>query len=180
VAPWTTLGAAGKRTRLLDAAETVFARDGLDAPVLAIAAAAGVGVGSIYRTFASKDEIVAALAGERLRWMHDRASEALEDPDPWSGLEGLLRTFAQRQRADGVLAEALAAAFRRPDVAEPLAAARAAGEAVIDRARTHGALRTELTTGDVRAIFAALRAADATEPDGSGRVLELVLAGLRR
>jgi AcrR family transcriptional regulator len=179
VAPWATLDAGAKRSRLLEAAEGVFARNGLEAPVPAIAAAAGVGVGSLYRAFGSKDEIIAALAVERLHWVRERATEALEDPDPWRGLEALLRTVAERQRADGVLAEALAAAFERPEVAEPLAAARDAGEAVVQRARTHGALRAEVTTGDLRAIFAALRAADATEPGGGGRVLDLILAGLR-
>jgi AcrR family transcriptional regulator len=178
-APWTTLDAGGKRSRLLEAAETVFARDGLGAPVPAIAAAAGVGVGSVYRAFAAKDEIVAALAVQRLRWVQERANRALEDPDPWSAFEGLLRTVAERQRADGVLAEALAAAFQRPEVAEPLAAARATGQAVVDRAYARGALRTEVTTDDLRAIFAALRAADATEPGCGPRVLELILAGLR-
>jgi AcrR family transcriptional regulator len=175
-----TLDSDGKRSRLLDAAEAVFARDGLEAPVPAIAAAAGVGVGSVYRAFASKEEIIAALAVERLRWMQQRANAALEDPDPWSGLEGLLRTAAELQRADGVLAEALAAAFQRPEVAEPLAAAQAAAEAVLERARTHGALRTDITTDDLRAIFAALRAADAAQPGAGGRLLELILAGLRR
>jgi AcrR family transcriptional regulator len=179
LAPWTTLDAGGKRTRLLEAAETVFARDGLGAPVPAIAAAAGVGVGSFYRAFAAKDEIVAALAVQRLRWVQERADRALEEPDPWSAFEGLLRIVAERQRADGVLAEALAAAFHRPEVAEPLAAARNAGQAVVERAYASGALRTEVTTEDLRAIFAALRAADAAEPGCGPRVLELILAGLR-
>jgi AcrR family transcriptional regulator len=179
LAPWATLDPGAKRARLLEAAEGVFARDGLEAPVPAIAAAAGVGVGSLYRAFGSKDEIIAALAVERLHWVRERATEALEDPDPWRGLEGLLRTVAERQRADGVLGEALAAAFERPEVAEPLAAARDTGEAVVQRARAHGALRAEVTTDDVRAIFAALRAADATEPGAGHRVLDLILAGLR-
>jgi AcrR family transcriptional regulator len=176
---WSTLDADGKRSRLLEAAEAVFAQDGLEAPVPAIAAAAGAGVGSVYRAFASKDEIVAALAVHRLRWVQDRAGEALEDPDSWSGLEGLLRTVAERQQADGVLAEALAAAFERPEVAEPLAAATAAAEAVLHRARRDGTVRADITTGDLRAVFAGLRAAEAAEPDGAARLLELVLDGLR-
>jgi AcrR family transcriptional regulator len=178
--PWVTLDADAKRNRLLEAAELVFARNGLDAPVPAIAAAAGVGVGSVYRAFASKEEIVAALAVERLHWIHERASEALADPDPWRGLERLLRIVAERQRADGVLAEALAAALRRPEVAEPLAAATGAVDAVLARARGKGVLRTGISTDELRALFAALRAADATEPSGAGdKLLELVLAGLR-
>lgn len=175
--PWATLDVDAKRVRLLDAAEAVFARDGLDAPVPAIAAAAGVGVGSVYRAFASKDEIVAALAVERLHWIHERATAALQDADAWLGLERLLRVVAERQVADGVLAEALAAALQRPEVAAPLATATGAVEAVLARARAHGALRTDVTTDELRGIFAALRAADGA---GAGdKLLELVLAGLR-
>lgn len=178
--PWGTLDADAKRARLLEAAERVFARDGLDAPVPAIAAAAGVGVGSLYRAFASKEEIVAALAIERLHWISDRANEALAEPDPWRGLERMLRVIAQRQRADGVLAEALAAALQRPEVAAPLADATRAADAVLARARAKGALRTGITTDELRALFAALRAADASEPGGAGdKLLDLILAGLR-
>lgn len=176
-APWATLDVDAKRVRLLDAAEAVFARDGLDAPVPAIAAAAGVGVGSVYRAFASKDEIVAALAVERLHWIQERATAALQDADAWLGLERLLRVVAERQVADGVLAEALAAALQRPEVAAPLATATGAVEAVLARARAHGALRTDVTTDELRGIFAALRAADGA--GGGDKLLELVLAGLR-
>jgi AcrR family transcriptional regulator len=178
-APWSTLDADGKRLRLLEAAETVFARDGVDAPVPSIAAAAGAGVGSVYRAFASKDEIVCALAAERLHWVLERAHEAREAPDPWAGLEGLLRVIADRQMADGVLNEALAAAFQRPDLAEPLAAATAAVDKVLDRVRADGGLRTEITTDELRALFTGLRAADAAQPGSGGKLLELVLAGLR-
>jgi AcrR family transcriptional regulator len=177
--PWITLDADGKRVRLLEAAEAVFARDGLDAPVPAIAAAAGAGVGSVYRAFASKDEIVCALALERLRWVQERAREALETPDPWTGLADLLRVIADRQQGDGVLGEAFAAAFQRPDLAKPLAAATAAVDDVLERVRADGALRTEITTDELRALFTGLRAADAAQPGSSGKLLELVLAGLR-
>jgi AcrR family transcriptional regulator len=179
-APWATLDADGKRLRLLEAAEAVFARDGLDAPVPSIAAAAGAGVGSVYRTFASKDEIVCALARERLRWVQERAGEALEATDAWDGLEALLRVIAGRQIADGVLNEGFAAAFRRPDLAEPLALASAAVDEVVQRARADGALRIDVSTEELRGLFAGLRAAEATEPGSSATLLELVLAGLRR
>jgi AcrR family transcriptional regulator len=177
--PWITLDADGKRVRLLEAAEAVFARDGLDAPVPAIAAAAGAGVGSVYRAFASKDEIVCALALERLRWVQERAREALETPDPWTGLADLLRVIADRQQGDGVLGEAFAAAFQRPDLAKPLATATAAVDDVLERVRADGALRTEITTDELRALFTGLRAADAAQPGSGGKLLELVLAGLR-
>jgi AcrR family transcriptional regulator len=116
-APWSTLDAETKRRRLLAAAETVFARDGLDAPVPAIAAAAGAGVGSVYRAFASKDDIVAALAVERLGWFTGRAHAAAADPDPGAALQELLRAIVARNSADNVLASALQSAIERPDLA---------------------------------------------------------------
>jgi AcrR family transcriptional regulator len=177
--PWITLDADGKRLRLLEAAEAVFARDGLEAPVPAIAAAAGAGVGSVYRAFASKDEIVCALALERLHWVQERARDALEASDPWTGLERLLRVIADRQVADGVLGEAFAAAFQRPDLAEPLATATAAVDEVVDRVGADGALRTDITTDELRGLFTGLRAADAAQPGSGAKLLELVLAGLR-
>jgi AcrR family transcriptional regulator len=177
--PWAALDADGKRRRLLDAAELVFARDGLDATVPSIAAAAGAGVGSVYRAFASKEEIICALAVERLRWVQERAGDALEARDAWTGFERLLRVIAERQLADGVLGEAFAAAFRRPELADPLAAATAAVDAVLDRVRASASLRTDVTTDQLRAVFAGLRGAEATEPGGGAKLLDLVIAGLR-
>jgi AcrR family transcriptional regulator len=64
---WSNLDPQEKRSRLLLAAGEVFAREGLDAPMPAIAAAAGAGIGSVYRQFSSKRELLAALVVERTR-----------------------------------------------------------------------------------------------------------------
>src|SRR3954471_9272050 len=113
-AQWSTLDADSKRRRLLEAAEVVFARDGLDAPVPAIAAAAGAGVGSVYRAFACKQDIVAALAVERLAWVTREADAALSEPDAGAALEALLRTIVVRYSTDHVLSQALEETFERP------------------------------------------------------------------
>src|SRR5271154_1713664 len=63
---WSTLDAEHKRATLLRAAGEVFAREGLDAPMPSVAAAAGAGVGSVYRQFPSKRELLPALGVERL------------------------------------------------------------------------------------------------------------------
>src|SRR3954465_15107890 len=87
------------RTRLLDAARTLFAERGLEVSMDDIARAAGVGVGTAYRRFRSRDEIVEALFDERLEHMQSRARAAEEDPDPWHALveffTASLRTQAQ-------------------------------------------------------------------------------------
>ncbi len=80
---WSELDVEEKRATLLRAAGAVFAKDGLDAPVPAIAAAAGAGVGSVYRQFPSKTDLLAALVVERLeesvRW-----AEAALASDGWA------------------------------------------------------------------------------------------------
>jgi hypothetical protein len=79
-----------------------------------------------------------------------------------------------------VLGEAFAAAFQRPDLAKPLAAATEAVDEVVDRVRAAGALRTDITTDELRGLFTGLRAADAAQPGSGAKLFELVLAGLRR
>src|SRR4051812_26840676 len=177
--PWSTLDAQAKRVRLLEAAEKVFAQDGLDAPVPAIAAAAGAGVGSVYRAFDSKEEIVAALAVKRLTWFTHEARAATAAPDPGAALEALLRAVVARSAADDLLSSALQAAIERPDLAPARAAALEACELLLARVAEQGSFRADLTPDDIRLVLAGVRAAEATERGRGVRLLELTLAGLR-
>src|SRR4051794_2324451 len=178
--PWAALEADAKRGRLLAAAEAVFARDGLDAPVPAIAAEAGVGVGCVYRAFASKEDIVAALAVERLTWFTREARSAAAAADPGAGFEALLRAIVARSIADRVLSTALQAAIQRPDLAPARAAAREAGELLLARVGEQGTFRDDLGVEDVSLLLAGVRAAEASHEGAGGRLLELTLGGLRR
>jgi AcrR family transcriptional regulator len=177
--PWAELDAASKERRLLEAAEQVFARNGLAAPVPAIAAAAGAGVGSVYRLFGSKDEIVAALAVQRLSWFEREAQAALREADAGSALESLLRAVVARDSVDPVLSGALQAAFERPEVAPARAAARSAWERLLARAAEQGSFRAGLTPDDLRLLLLGTRAAESAAPGTGMRLLELALAGLR-
>jgi len=178
-APWAELDTEGKQRRLLEAAEQVFAREGLAAPVPAIAAEAGAGVGSVYRQFGSKDEIVAALAVQRLSWFAREAEAALQEPDAGAALEALLRAVVERDSVDPVLSGALQAAFERPDVAPVRAEARSACESLLARAAGQGSFRAGLTSDDLRLLLLGTRAAESAAPGTGMRLLELALAGLR-
>jgi AcrR family transcriptional regulator len=178
-ARWSTLDPESKRRRLVEAAETVFARDGLDAPVPAIATEAGAGVGSVYRAFASKDDLIAALAAERLSWFTREAEVALGEPDAGAALEWLLRLVVARDGRDHVLSSALETAFERPDVAPLRAAAMLACERLLARAAEQGSFRADLTPDDVRLLFVGIRAAGRENPAAGERLLELALHGLR-
>lgn len=177
---WAELSAEGKRARLLRAAGEIFARDGLDAPMPAIAAAAGAGVGSVYRQFPSKHDLLAALVVERLKEAEDGAEAALTGAvPPWSALTGLLWTLAERQAADDVLGEAMATVSSHPQVRRALECTTQALENLLAAARAQGRLRADATTLDLRLIFAATRAAAQLGPGAWRRMLELGIDALQ-
>lgn len=176
---WAGLGAEEKTARLLRAAGEVFAREGLDAPMPAIAAAAGAGVGSVYRQFPSKRDLLAALVVERLREIEDGARAAVASAaGPWPALTGLLWTLAERQAADDVLGAALATVSELPAVQHALSATTAALESLLAAARSEGRLRADATTLDLRLLFAATRSATQLEPGAWRRMLELGIDAL--
>jgi AcrR family transcriptional regulator len=177
---WSDLSAEDKRATLLRAAGEVFARDGLDAPMPMIAAAAGAGVGSIYRQFPSKHDLLAALVVERLKDAETGAEQALASSGgAWSALTGLLWALAERQVADEVLGAAMATVSEHPAVEAALAGAMAAFERLLAAARAEGSLRADATTLDLRLLFAAIRAAGQLGPSAWRRMLQLGIDALQ-
>ena len=92
--------AARNRARLLVAAKEVFAARGLDATMDEVARRAGVGVGTAYRRFRNRDDLIAALFEERLDEFMGLLDESLADDDPWRGLSGFLERSMEMQAAD--------------------------------------------------------------------------------
>ena len=88
------------RELLLAAASDVFAEQGLDATMHDIAAHAGLGVGTAYRRFANKQEIIEALFEQRLERVAALAEAALRDPDAWHGFTTYLERVLQVQQED--------------------------------------------------------------------------------
>lgn len=176
---WPDLDAGAKRERLLAASREVFARDGIDAPMPAIARAAGVGVGSIYRQFPAKLDLLAALVVERMVEVEAMAARALDDPaGPWAALVDLIWHFASSQADDDVVAEAMSSVLVEPRVEAARAATAAALTELIDAARAEGRLRDDATVADLRIIFAGARAAAKVEPGGWRRMIELGIDSL--
>jgi AcrR family transcriptional regulator len=176
---WSELDAGGKRTRLLQAAGEVFARSGLGAPMPEVAAAAGAGIGSVYRQFPSKHALLAALVIERLEGVREDADAALASPaGPWAALVALLRDYAERQAGDDVVGEATACVSTDPDVDRAYTSATGALERLLEAGRAEGRLRPDATTDDLRLLFAATRAAGQLEPGAWRRMLELGIDAL--
>ena len=178
---WTALDGGSKRERLLCAAGTVFARDGLDASMPAVAAAAGAGVASVYRIFPSKRDLIAALVTRRLEQIAAAATEAITaGGDHWEALTGMLWTLVERQQADDFLGETRSLVAEHPDVEAATAHASEALDSLLAAAMAEGRLRADATNLDLRLLFAATRAAKQVEPAAWRRVLELFIDALER
>jgi AcrR family transcriptional regulator len=172
------------RERVLDAARECFAQAGLDAQMDEIAATAGVGVGTVYRHFPTKQALAEAIAADHFDRLAASALEGLEDPDPWEGFASFLRSSAQAQAGDRALAEVMAAepevmcdaANRRADLHEALAE-------LVRRAQKGGQLRRDLVPADIPMLICGIGRATLAGSAGptmsTRRYLEIMLDGLR-
>src|SRR5438477_701814 len=93
------------RQRILAAARELFAERGLAATLNDVAHEAGVGVGTVYRRFPNKAELVDALFDQYMERLTEVINEALEDPDAWRGLVLFLERMLELQVADRALGE---------------------------------------------------------------------------
>ncbi|HWF50359.1 MAG TPA: TetR/AcrR family transcriptional regulator [Solirubrobacteraceae bacterium] len=176
---WALLDPASKRTRLLKAAGEVFARDGLDTPMPVVAAAAGAGIGSVYRQFPSKHELIAELVVDRLDQIAAGAREAGERTgDRWPALTEILWRLLEHQSCDDFFGEAMQTVSGHPAVIAALDRAHGALDQLLVDTRAEGRLRSDATTLDLRLLFAATRAARRVEPDAWRRMLELMIDAL--
>ncbi len=175
--PWTDLSADEKRARTLAVADELFARGGVELPMPALADAIGVGVGSIYRLFDGKEDVLAALVIARIDAARERFEAALLAPDAFAGLCDATLASVDAAASDH-LAQRAWELSERADVQPSRTAARAAIAAVVERARAAGALREDVTVDDVGLIFTAVKRAEGLEPGGARRLAELVLRGL--
>jgi AcrR family transcriptional regulator len=172
------------RERVLEAAARVFAEQGLGASVPAIASAAGVGVGTIYRTFDSKHELIGALVADRIDWHAQEAEKALAgDGNAFEALMSLLWQTAERQAEDYVTAEGLTATYDLPAVHAARERAGVAIIALFERARAQDeGLRPDFSPADMGPLFAALAGAQHSVGRGSQawkRLLGVIEDGLR-
>lgn len=176
---WASLDQVAKKERLLVAAAEVFTREGLDAPMPTVAAAAGAGVASIYRQFGSKQELLAALIVRRLEYVTEAARQAADrEGTRWSALTDLLTSLVEQRSPDEYFGDAMLRVHAHPAVDAAKKNTFAALERLLDDARREGRLRADASILDLQLLFAATRAARPIEPDAERRMLHLLIAGL--
>jgi AcrR family transcriptional regulator len=142
-----TLRADAQRNldRLLDVAGECFAERGLDVSIDEIARRAGVGHGTVFRNFPSKDALVVAVVNKQISELADVARAALENPDAWEGFAGFFRHGAALYAKNVGL---IAGVERCEGTAEKGELGRAVEE-LVERAQRSGALRPDVTAQDV-------------------------------
>jgi AcrR family transcriptional regulator len=172
------------RRRVIDAAQELFRERGLEVGVAEIAKRAGVGRGTLFRNFATKEALIAAIVTER---MHDAAQQGerlLDAPDPGAALFGFLEEIAGAQQLDRALFEAVADTFlANPDIRAAHAEVVSTLGALLKRAQDAGAVRGDVGALDVLMLMkGACEAASAfsqVDPELARRHLDLVLGSLR-
>lgn len=172
------------RLRIIAAARELFADRGLEVTLDDVAAHAGVGVGTVYRRFDNRDQLIEGVFVEHLHEVASRLTTALESPDTWNGVVTLFTYVGESMAGD----RGLAAVMMRIDHTAPaIESAKLAMTSLIEqvhqRGVEEGVLRPEIERTDFFAFFTMLSAiADVTQSTAPGtwrRYLDLLLDSIR-
>ncbi len=172
------------RKLLLDAARELFAERGLTVTLDDIARRAGLGVGTAYRRFGSRNELIEALFDERMDEVIALADAALTLEDPWEGLVQFLERLAALQSENRGLKEILLGTSEgRARVARMRDEMRPRAAELVARAQAAGALRPDFDGSDLPLLQMMVGAvADVAPPDRPDlwrRFFALLIDGLR-
>jgi AcrR family transcriptional regulator len=162
--------------RLLDAARDVFATQGTAATVAAIADRAGLGIGSLYRRYGGKTELLQHLCLLAMQQTVAAADEALAQPDAAAALTGYIRACVALRT--GALAPLAGTIEATPQMWELSRQGRRLHQAIVDRAHRGGHLRLDVTALDISWMIEqfARTAPPADANDGDRNVQQRLLA----
>jgi AcrR family transcriptional regulator len=164
---------------LVGAARAVFAEDGTSAPLDDIAERAGVGIGTLYRHFPTRQALLEAVYVDEVEAMA-RAAEDLSELPPWDALSQWLHQYVGFAATKRALNEALLEAAPDSDVLLACRTAIAgAGTTLVERAQRAGVVRADTDFMDVGRMVAGIAMVPTADPGQKERLLELALDGLR-
>ena len=168
---------------ILRSAHEVFTELGTDVGMEAVASRAGVGVGTVYRHFPDKTELVEALVAERFRQFAEASTAALEAEDAWLGFRSWLESCAEIQAEDRMVCDFVTEAIgeeRREALVHEEGLIDATGR-VIEHAKAAGAVRDSVEPDDIGGLMCGLGAV--ARRDGDDRMwrrqFEFALEGMR-
>ncbi|MFD1815180.1 TetR/AcrR family transcriptional regulator [Rhodococcus gannanensis] len=172
------------RRKILAAAAELFALRGIDITLDDVAKQAKVGVGTVYRRFSCKQELVDGVFEQHMADMEAGAADALEVDDPWQGLANFIAFTCEEMAKNRGLGEVF---FGCDEGREQIACVRERVEPLVGkllaRAQDAGVVRPDVDANDLLAVGKMVEAfAEFAAPvaqDAWRRYLELVLDGLR-
>jgi AcrR family transcriptional regulator len=174
------------RARVLEAAESVFATKGTGAPTEEVARAAGVGIGTVFRHFPTKEALLEAVLHARLHRFVDEAETvvAAKSADPGGAFFTFLTSWIEMSSAKNAYFEALTAAGVTVPVSKSDIGARLEESlgVLLSRAQGAGAVRQDLVVGElITIIIGVAKAAEYAGPDAHlrGRAVGILFDGLR-
>ncbi len=170
------------RQRLLVAAREVFRDRGVAATLNDVAHHAGLGVGTVYRHFANKEELIDALFDDMVTTVDGYVQEAAEEPDAWLGLTRALQRVCEVQAFDRGLREVMLGTGRGPERQRQMRDRVAPTvDAVVARAQEQGTLRADVVPADFPILQLMVGAVTdhIGQPGLWRRYLAIVIDGLR-
>ena len=172
--------AARNRARVLEVAWETFASEGLSVPIDEIARRAGVGLGTVYRHFPSKDDLVRAIVADRLQHVIEEADSLLQTGDPAEALFTFLRSVVLEWGATDV---GLKNALANSDIKINARGVREPFLAVIDKllraAQQAGTARTDISAKEVKALIVGCQAMHTYNKKAGKVAVNVMLDGLR-
>jgi AcrR family transcriptional regulator len=172
------------RERIMAFAGELFARLGAEAQMDQIAEHCGLGLGTLYRHFPTKEALLTAIVRQRFQGMADLAREAEQISDPGLAFETILRRYLEAADGDAAFQLTLLGSDspQWSSLAEQKAEFRTIVTRVINRAVAAGAVRADLTFADFPLLACGVMSSMYFKPGGHAdwrRHLQLVLAGVR-
>ncbi|MDQ2699906.1 MAG: TetR/AcrR family transcriptional regulator [Actinomycetota bacterium] len=171
------------RERILASGRELFARDGQNAQMDEIAAHAGVGMGTVYRHFPTKEALLTEMVRSRFTLFAEIATGAERIEDPWEALETLMSRSAEAVEDDAGFQLAMMGSdeLEWEGIEEEKASFAEPTSRIIERAIEAGAIRDDFSFADFPMLMCGITSTMYFAPGGADwqRHVELILAGLR-
>ena len=173
--------AARNRARVLAVAYETMATEGVSVPIDEIARRAGVGAGTVYRHFPTKEALFGAVVRDRLEQMVTSGRTLLNSDEPGQALYSFIEAMVSEGAVDMSLAQAMAGVGIDVSVAAPEAEAQFLGLLgdLLAAAQRAGTARADVTVPEVKALIVGAQAMQGYNPGVAERVTGIVLDGLR-
>jgi AcrR family transcriptional regulator len=168
------------RERLVSTARGVFAEQGSGASMEAIAKQAGVGVGTLYRHFPNRFDIVEAVYQDDVEELVRAAEQATEDLEPWDAVEAFFEAFLRYAKTKQALLSELQQAFEKNPELRSRMRERidAAFDLVVERAKQAGVVREDVSGHDLTQLVSPICTNASIPDDQMRRLIKMILDGM--